>query len=89
MGKIDPDLDGLKIDTRRFAFLSKQAGKDSILDPYIESMRRSIEKKVADLPPAPEGYRYSWKLEDFSKEGDSFSITSAIVLKPIYPEHDE
>jgi len=87
MGKIYPDLDGLKFDTRRrFAFLSKQAGKGFLLEPYIESMRLQIERKIADMPPAPEGYRYSWELEDFSKEGDSFSITSNIVLRHIDPE---
>lgn len=83
--KIKPGLNGMRIDTTKFGFLSKQP-RESLIDPYIESMRRQIERKIADLPPAPEGYRYSWKLEDFSKEGDSVSITSNIVLKPIDPE---
>ena len=78
---IKPDFSGCVLNSTKFALLGKAAGK-SLLEPHIETMRRRIERKIAELPPAPEGYRYAWQVENCIKEGDAFTVTSNIVLKP-------
>lgn len=84
---IKPDFAGCVLDSTKVALLGKTAGK-SLLEPHIETMRRQIERKIAELPPAPEGYRYAWKVENYIKEEDAFTVTSNIVLKPIDPEKE-
>lgn len=85
---IKPDFSGCVLDSTKFALLGK-AVDNSLLEPHIETMRRQIERKIAELPPAPEGYRYAWEVENYIKEGDAFTVTSNIVLKPILdPEQD-
>ena len=85
---IKPDFSGCVLDSTKFALLGK-AVDNSLLEPHIETMRRQIERKIAELPPAPKGYRYAWEVENYIKEGDAFTVTSNIVLKPILdPEQD-